>query len=82
MFLRRRDNQVKICGQRVELAEVEDFIRACMPWIEPVSTEVIVPHWENRSHTLVAFVEMEKEQLTAKSEENYSSAAARILHGR
>ncbi|KND87537.1 Nonribosomal peptide synthetase 4 [Tolypocladium ophioglossoides CBS 100239] len=57
-FLGRRDTQVKIRGQRVELAEVEHFIHSCVPEVKQVAAEVIVPHGENTSPTLAAFVEM------------------------
>ncbi|KAI1744645.1 acetyl-CoA synthetase-like protein [Xylaria scruposa] len=59
-FFGRRDTQVKIRGQRVELAEVEHFVRNCLPEVEQVVSEVIIPHGKNSSPTLVAFVEMKK----------------------
>ncbi|KAI0545619.1 acetyl-CoA synthetase-like protein [Xylaria curta] len=60
-FFGRRDTQVKIRGQRVELAEVEHFVHNCLPEVEQVASEVIVPHHsENPSPTLVAFIEMKR----------------------
>jgi amino acid adenylation domain-containing protein len=57
-FLGRRDTQVKIRGQRVELAEVEHCLRGHMPEVKQVAAEVVVPRGENSSPTLVAFFEM------------------------
>ncbi|KAI0149575.1 acetyl-CoA synthetase-like protein [Xylariaceae sp. FL1272] len=59
-FLGRRDTQVKIRGQRIELAEVEHFVRNCIPEVKQIAAEIIVLHDENAHSTLVAFVEMNR----------------------
>ncbi|KAI1273293.1 nonribosomal peptide synthetase [Xylaria sp. FL0933] len=56
-YLGRKDTQVKIRGQRVELAEVEHFVRRCLPDVEQVTAEVVMPHGENAGETLMAFIE-------------------------
>ncbi|KAJ2983224.1 hypothetical protein NQ176_g857 [Zarea fungicola] len=53
-FVGRKDQQVKLRGQRVELAEVEHHLQACLPTGIKVAAEVITP--ENGSPTLVAFL--------------------------
>ncbi|ATY63125.1 AMP-dependent synthetase ligase [Cordyceps militaris] len=53
-FVGRKDQQVKLRGQRVELAEVEHHLQACLPTGVKVAAEVIKP--ESGSPTLVAFL--------------------------
>ncbi|CAM1509365.1 Fc.00g031040.m01.CDS01 [Cosmosporella sp. VM-42] len=53
-FVGRKDQQVKLRGQRVELAEVEHHIRECLPPQIKVAAEVLKP--EDGAPTLVAFL--------------------------
>lgn len=53
-FVGRKDQQVKLRGQRVELAEVEHHLQACLPSGVKVAAEVLKP--ENGAPTLVAFL--------------------------
>ncbi|KAJ3511815.1 hypothetical protein NM208_g15389 [Fusarium decemcellulare] len=54
VFLGRKDCQVKIRGQRVELAEVEYSLQQHMPQVEQLAAEVITP--KDSAPTLVAFL--------------------------
>lgn len=56
-FVGRKDTQVKLRGQRIELSEVEQHIRDSMP--EPSITaiaEVVIPSGSSEKPMLVAFV--------------------------
>ncbi|KAL7787093.1 hypothetical protein V8C37DRAFT_390989 [Trichoderma ceciliae] len=54
-FVGRKDQQVKLRGQRVELAEVEHHLRACLPNGMSVAAEVIKPE-NGGAPFLVAFL--------------------------
>jgi amino acid adenylation domain-containing protein/thioester reductase-like protein len=59
-FMGRKDNQVKIRGQRFELGEVEHHIQECLSTkAGQIVTEVIVPEGEtNPRPALVAFIQV------------------------
>ncbi|KAF7168162.1 hypothetical protein CNMCM5623_001264 [Aspergillus felis] len=54
-FIGRKDNQIKLRGQRIELGEVEHHISQCFPQARDVVAEVVKPIG-SRSHFLAAFV--------------------------
>ncbi|KAK1139705.1 Nonribosomal peptide synthetase 4 [Aspergillus melleus] len=56
VFARRKDTQVKLRGQRVELGEIESQLRAILLSDTSVIAEVIVPQGSGGQPTLVAFV--------------------------
>uniref|UniRef100_A0A0B7KPS8 Carrier domain-containing protein n=1 Tax=Bionectria ochroleuca TaxID=29856 RepID=A0A0B7KPS8_BIOOC len=60
VFVGRKDSQVKIRGQRVELGEVEYHVLACITGVQQVAAEVIVPGGAGASHMLVGFVVMDR----------------------
>ncbi|OJJ32580.1 hypothetical protein ASPWEDRAFT_44725 [Aspergillus wentii DTO 134E9] len=57
-FIGRKDTQVKLRGQRIELGEVEFRIRQCLPEVYNVVAEVIIPSGRNANSVLVAFVHL------------------------
>ncbi|ROV87097.1 hypothetical protein VMCG_10891 [Cytospora schulzeri] len=56
VFVGRKDTQVKLRGQRVELGEIESQLKARLPPDINVIAEVIVPQGPGGQPTLVAFV--------------------------
>ncbi|GAQ44074.1 nonribosomal siderophore peptide synthase Sid2 [Aspergillus niger] len=56
VFAGRKDTQVKLRGQRVELGEIESQLKARLPSEATVIAEVIVPQGSGGQATLVAFV--------------------------
>jgi amino acid adenylation domain-containing protein len=56
VFAGRKDTQVKLRGQRVELGEIESQLKARLPSDTNIIAEVIVPQGTGSQATLVAFV--------------------------
>ncbi|KAJ4168486.1 Nonribosomal peptide synthetase 30 [Fusarium falciforme] len=68
-FFGRKDSQVKIRGQRVELGEVEHRVRECVSEAAQVVVEAIIPTESDSTHqTLAAFLVMKEEN---QKPENY-----------
>lgn len=56
IFVGRKDSQVKLRGQRVELGEIEHHIKKLLPAEADVVAEVIAPEGQTKESMLVAFV--------------------------
>ncbi|KAM0437031.1 hypothetical protein ACHAQK_007509 [Fusarium lateritium] len=56
IYIARKDNQVKIRGQRVELNEIEHHVLACIPDAQHVAVEIIKPAGVSGRSELAAFV--------------------------
>ncbi|KAG6252577.1 NRPS protein [Claviceps purpurea] len=56
IFVGRKDSQVKLRGQRVELGEIEHHVKRLLPPGTDVVAEVIAPEGQKRETMLVAFV--------------------------
>ncbi|POR38258.1 Nonribosomal peptide synthetase [Tolypocladium paradoxum] len=74
-FIGRKDTQVKIRGQRVELGEVEHWVQKCMPDAVQAVAEVIQPQGESSSRALVAFIQLKDATQPVELE----GAAAKVL---
>lgn len=58
MMIGRKDTQVKIRGNRIELGEVEFRLQDCLPEATQVVAEVVLPTGSKEGHILVAFLKM------------------------
>lgn len=61
-YIGRKDSQVKIRGQRIELGEVEHHVLACLPDAREVVVDVLQAKDEDSSATLAAFVLLHEAQ--------------------
>ena len=55
-YVGRRDTQVKLRGQRVELGEIENRVRQASCSVKDVAVEVVIPAGEGNKSTLTAFI--------------------------
>lgn len=84
-FVGRKDTQVKLRGQRIELGEVEHQTLQSFPGAKVVVAEVVVPAEENRSPFLAAFIwcghdEAEQNLLLAPDDQFRSAAREAESH--
>lgn len=71
-YLGRKDKQVKLRGQRVELGDVEHHLRQSLANVEDVAVEVIVPAKDVQNPMLAAFLYLGCDKSTGRAsvEEN------------
>ncbi|KAJ6789157.1 hypothetical protein PWT90_06033 [Aphanocladium album] len=61
IYVGRKDTQVKLNGQRVELAEVEHWAQRCIPDAKSVAAEVLSPTGKNAARVLAVFYSLSTE---------------------
>ncbi|KAK1914076.1 hypothetical protein P3342_007322 [Pyrenophora teres f. teres] len=59
IYVSRKDDQVKVRGQRVELGEIEHHIQGCMPEANQIAVEVILLEGEKSNTILAAFLQLD-----------------------
>lgn len=64
IYVGRKDNQVKIRGQRVEPSEIEHHVLACIPNAQHVAVEIINPSGVTGRSELAAFIVSGDKQTT------------------
>ncbi|EDN07575.1 hypothetical protein HCAG_04085 [Histoplasma mississippiense (nom. inval.)] len=59
IFVSRKDSQVKINGQRVDLGEIAHHLKSSIPseFVSQIVAEFVRKQYQNDRHTLVAFLE-------------------------
>lgn len=75
-FVGRKDQQVKLRGQRVELTEVEHHLRSCLPSGVKVTAEVI--KHESGVATLVAFLSEQSPSATTEDDGLFTEPSAEL----
>ncbi|KAJ6780765.1 hypothetical protein PWT90_04525 [Aphanocladium album] len=68
IFIGRKDTQVKIRGQRMELGDVEHHVRMCLPFSAQLVVDVIEPQGQKEKARLTAFVAANQEALIKKND--------------
>ena len=74
-YARRKDRQVKLHGQRIELGEVEYHVQHCFPGTPDVCAEVVAYDDEDGLHLVVAVLQV------AQDDEAFQSAVS-VAQGR
>jgi amino acid adenylation domain-containing protein len=75
VYVGRKDTQVKIRGQRVELREVEHYVRECMPDAQQTAVKMVQPSGEKRSLMLAAFLQLSDEKRDALEASNVTNSS-------
>ncbi|MCJ1278461.1 hypothetical protein MMC21_006278 [Puttea exsequens] len=65
-FIGRKDTQVKVRGQRVELGEVEHHLRRCLPGTVDAAAEMVKPSNSQGRASLIAFICLKDSQMRTK----------------
>ena len=75
-FIGRKDTQIKLRGQRIELGEVEHRLRQILPAGTEIAAEMIAPVGKGGQPALVAFVAVGLDEMPQEGVEGEASNAA------
>ncbi|KAI2484863.1 EntF Non-ribosomal peptide synthetase module protein [Pyrenophora tritici-repentis] len=78
VYLGRKDSQVKLRGQRVDLSEVEYHVRECLPEARQLAVEVVLPLGQKEHAMLAAFIQLHRAITVEQAEGNNTSADGSI----
>lgn len=70
VFVGRKDTQVKLRGQRVELGEIEHHVKNLLPPGTDVVAEIIAPRSQGKESMLVAFIADRDAEMPADANDN------------
>ncbi|CAA9959672.1 hypothetical protein PTMSG1_03087 [Pyrenophora teres f. maculata] len=84
VYIGRKDGQVKVRGQRVELGEIEYHVRECMPMAHEIAIEMVTLAGDGRKTVLAAFLQLGNNKgrstlMGAPSDSNSAAAQAQIV---
>ncbi|EEP79615.1 hypothetical protein UREG_04461 [Uncinocarpus reesii 1704] len=79
-YLGRKDTQIKLRGQRIELSEIEHQVKQCLPGNFQSAVEVVEPHNEKDQAALAVFIcestRFSRENLLTTMTDEFRSLAA------
>ncbi|KJZ69526.1 hypothetical protein HIM_11088 [Hirsutella minnesotensis 3608] len=74
-YIGRKDRQIKLRGQRIELSEVEHHLRHCFPHVQDAAAEIVVRRRGNQTAALTAFI-LPEQTILKMSDNRFMALAA------
>lgn len=80
VYMGRKDSQIKVRGQRVELEEIERCLYSCMPGVNQLAVEVISPSGSDNKSIIAAFLQMDDKATTDKGALSQIAPQAAVIY--